>query len=256
MIRYKVILFILLLTISGLYGDNPDRERLFVKANSYYSSNQYPLALDLYQEIAASGMISFDLYYNMGNSYYRMGQIGSAIRYWEKARRLEPRNSGVNHNLAVARLQMTDKMVIPKAFLPFQIWWDMRDGLGVAMSFRLSGYLLFITVLLLIIVSIFKSRPIARKRITPFIITVFLGFVLFLSLALDGRRYNRTHQYGILLKKQVEVKSAPRNESNTLFMLHEGSKVRILNQSGTDWLEISYFDDKVGWIKSKEIGEI
>jgi tetratricopeptide (TPR) repeat protein len=256
MSRFLKVLPILLLIMSGLYGDNPERERLFVKANSYYSSNQYSLALDLYEEIAASGTVSFDLYYNMGNSYYRMGQIGSAIRYWEKARRLEPRNSSVNHNLDIARLQITDKIVMPKAFLPFQIWWDMRDGLGTATSFRWSGYLLFIAVLLIIILSLFKPGPAVRKRLTPIIIAAFLGFVIFISLAIDSRRYNRTHQYGILLKKQIEVKSAPRNESNTLFMLHEGSKVRILNKSGTDWLEISYFDDKVGWIKSKDLGEI
>ena len=254
--RIRLTLFILLLIVSGLFGDNPDREKLFVKANSYYSSNQYSLALDLYAEIAASGMISFELYYNMGNSYYRMGQIGSAIRYWEKARRLEPRNSGVNHNLALARLQITDKMVIPKAFLPFQLWWDMRDGLGVAPAFRLSGFILFITTLLIFIPVFLKSGVKTRKWTTPLVVISFIGFVFFLSLSLDGRRYNRTHQFGILLKKQVEVKSAPRDESNTLFMLHEGSKVRILNQSGTDWIEISYFDDKVGWIKSKEIGEI
>jgi len=256
MIRLKTILLILLLIFSGLYGDNPDRERLFVKANSYYSSNQYSLALDLYEEIASSGMISFELFYNMGNSYFRQGKIGAAIQYWEKARRLEPRNANVNHNLALARLQIADKMIMPKAFLPFQIWWDLRDGLGAASAFRLSGFLMFVSIFLIAIPGLLKSGIKKRRRITPLIIVSLFCFVFFLSLALDGRRYNRTHQFGILLKKQVEVKSAPRDESNTLFMLHEGSKVRVLNRSATDWLEISYFDDKVGWIKSKEIGEI
>lgn len=254
-ILFKYTLFFLIIT-TVLTAQNPDRERLFVKANSYYSSEQYTLALDLYGEIAESGRVSFELYYNMGNCYYKLGQIGAAIQCWEKAKRINPRDSQVNHNLSLARLRITDKMVLPEAFFPIQLWWDLRDILGASFSFRLSGYFLM-TALILFLISRKRLKKRWLKRISsPIMGVLFLLFVLTLSLSIYTQHYYKTHQFGILLKKQIEVKSAPRETANTLFILHEGSKVCILDNAGSEWIEVSYYDDKVGWIKQNQIGEI
>jgi tetratricopeptide (TPR) repeat protein len=249
-------LLLLMLIPLILFAQEEERERLFVKANAYYSSEQYSLALDLYEEIAETGWVSFELYYNMGNCYYRLGQTGQAIRYWEKAKRIRPRDSQVNHNLTLARLQITDKMVLPEAFLPIQIWWDLRDMLGASFSFRLSGYF-FMTGLILFILSrkLFKKKWLKRLS-NPLIVILSILFIITLSLSLHTRHYDKTHRFGILLAKQVEVKSAPRDAANTLFMLHEGSKVRILDKAGNEWVEVSYYDDKIGWIKQNQIGDI
>jgi tetratricopeptide (TPR) repeat protein len=256
--RIGLLLLLLLfpLLCTGLQADDLDRERMFVKANSYYSSEQFEPALDLYREIVSTGKVSFELYYNMGNCYYRLGQLGSAIRYWEKARHINPGDSHVNHNLTLARLQITDKMVLPKAFLPLQLWWDLRDALGVSLSFRLSGYFFLTGILLFIFSRTLVRRKSTQHIIRPFVIVSVIACIFTLTLAIEARRYHKNYDFGILLKRQVEVKSAPREGANTLFMLHEGSKVRILDRAGSDWIEISYYDDKVGWIKTKQIGEI
>ncbi|MCD6233492.1 MAG: tetratricopeptide repeat protein [Candidatus Marinimicrobia bacterium] len=252
-IKYLILLILIPLT---LFAQEEERERLFVKANSYYSSEQYSLALDLYEEIAETGRISFELYYNMGNCYYRLGQTGQAIRYWEKAKRIRPRDTQVNHNLALARLRITDKMVLPEAFFPIQLWWDLRDMLGASFSFRLSGYFLMSGLILFFISrKLYKKRWLKRLS-NPLILLISILFIISLSLSLHTRHYDKTHHFGILLNKEVEVKSAPQEAANTLFMLHEGSKVRILDKAGTDWVEVSYYDDKVGWIKQNQIGDI
>lgn len=256
--RKNILILLMLTTVvfSGLAANDLDRERMFVKANSYYSSEQYSLALDLYQEIEYTGQVSFELFYNIGNCYYRLGRLGSAILYWEKARLLEPRNPEVKHNLTLARLQITDKMVLPNAFLPFQLWWDYRDSWGASFSFRLSGYFFLVTLVLFLLLRKVIRRKKIRKWIRPFMLLSLIAFLITIALALDAWQYHKNNHFGILLKRQAEVRSAPREGANTLFMLHEGSKVRILDRAGSDWLEISYYDEKVGWIKANQIGEI
>lgn len=255
----KKIIFItlFLFIIPGvLSAQVSDRERFFVKANSYYSSEQYDLALDFYKQIENSGLVSFELYYNIGNCYYRLGQIGKAIQYWEKAKQLNPRDPQVNHNLELARLQITDKMVLPEPFFLIQAWWDLRDILGVSRSFRLSGYFLMITLLFVFISRVIWKKRALKRVANPFIIFFSILFILSISLFFNVNHYVKNHQFGILLSKNVEVKSAPHESSNTLFMLHEGSKVQILDQAGSDWYEIAYSEDKRGWVKKKQIGEI
>ncbi len=251
--NYLIKIF-LTLTIISHSSFASDLSELMNKANNYYKSNQYQLAIDEYNKVVKQGYEGASLYYNLGNAHYRLGEIGYAILYYEKALKFSPSDEDIKHNLALARLNLKDKVDSLPPFFIFNIW----EGL-IAM-FSVSGWTyvtyIFYILLLTSIIAYFFSKSSTQQRISFFSGVVLLVLLLF-SVLLLNVKMNKEFKLksGIILQPEVTAKTSPDNSSKDGFTIHEGLKVK-LEDSVDNWVKIRLDDGKVGWILNNSVGVI
>lgn len=231
-----------------------DLESQMTKANDAYQAEAYQEAITAYEAILDSGYASAVLYYNLGNSWFKEGRLGPSILNYERALELDPGFEDAKVNLELVQTRSVDRIVAVPEFLVFRIWGGFRDSLSssqwaavavICFWLALGGGVLFLFA--------GKSR---WKR------TGFIAAILFLVLAigtvfLTASRYQLELEspYAIIMEQVVYVKSAPGENSNDLFILHEGTKVKVVDQLG-DWVEIKLADGKKGWIKPETVEKI
>jgi len=220
---------------------------LFETGNRLYRENDLDAALAAYRGLLEAGYESPDLQYNLGNTYFKMGDLGRSILSWERALRLDPGNADTRANLELARSLTADEIdPLPRFWLLSALsWWVNllpRGGLTLLLSL---GYLLVAGGLCLIIL----SRGRERARLGAWLSLVGLAGALLFGVTLLARTgVLGGSDWGIVLEEAVPVQSAPSAEADlTLFLIHEGTKVRI-DQTSQTWLEVVLEDGKVGWV--------
>lgn len=245
------ILFIVTVIPSFIKADS---KSIMQTANEYYKNNRYQLAIDEYNKLLLDGFEGTSLYYNLGNAHYRLGKIGYAILYYEKALKLSPNDEDVKHNLALSKLNLKDKVDTLPPFFIFNILE------GLLASFSITGWTIIVYIFfilgLLASIAYFFSRNITEQRIS-FFTGVVLTSVLILSIILLTVKMNKEFNVkdGIIIEPSVVVKSSPDYSSKDSFQIHEGLKVR-LEDNVDDWVKIRLDDGKIGWIMQKSIGII
>lgn len=255
--KYDKILIILAAVLflsitNGCFGD--EIQDLFEQGNQDFQNQNYIEAINAYQKIMYSGYQSGSLYYNMGNCYYKLGQIGKAILFYEKAKRLMPRDEDLNQNLALTNLSVVDKIEEQPQFVLFRIWNGFIHLIprNILVWFVIGWYLLTDFFLVLWIIGRgFSFRFILIR------IAIVLGVILFIfGFALIGQiQQEKNRVDAVIMVNKVEVMSAPGESSGVeIFALHEGTKVRIDKFSG-QWVKIVLPDLNVGWVR-KEVLEI
>ncbi len=227
-------------------------DQWFARANALYEQQRYDSALALYSRIQDAGIVNGDLYYNMGNAYYRHNKIGMAILYYEKARALQPNDPDILANIRFANRNIIDRAPEPERTFFDAVIWKLHTALSLqtqlwallALLFALSG---------LFALWLFASRN-ARLWL---IYTGSLLFVLTVFLAVSaGYKIHRKErvQYAIVLEKSIEAKNQP-NGTTVLFAVHEGTKFRIRSRSG-NWALVSLPNGVSGWVEVNTLGFI
>ncbi len=242
-------LILLVFSLVNLYAD--EKGELWTKANDAYSMGQYETALNDYIEIEKNGYHSYRLYYNMGNAWYKTGNMGKAILYYEKALKLNPAGEDALNNLQIAKLQTLDKIDVLPEFIVSTWIKDIRN----LMSSNGWGYTavgLFAVVCILLL--LFKFAPTTGGRKLSFVLAcvVFLFFIYAVLFAFSLRAKAKSEDNAVVMVPVSNVKSAPNSTGNNLFILHEGSKVEILEQAGK-WCRIEISDGRQGWLEEKDI---
>lgn len=242
-------LILLVFSLVNLYAD--EKGELWTKANDAYSMGQYETALNDYIEIEKNGYQSYKLYYNMGNAWYKTGNMGKAILYYEKALKLNPAGEDALNNLQIAKLQTLDKIDVLPEFIVSTWIKDIRN----LMSSNGWGYTavgLFAVVCILLL--LFKFAPTTGGRKLSFVLAcvVFLFFIFAVLFAFSLRAKAKSEDNAVVMVPVSNVKSAPNSTGNNLFILHEGSKVEILEQAGK-WCRIEISDGRQGWLEEKDI---
>ena len=230
-----------------------EKEHLFEQGNAFYQAGDFARALENYHKILEIGYESGVVYFNMGNCHYKLRNVGQAILYYERAKRMIPGDEDLKANMALANLAVVDKITPRPEFVLFRMWNDFVHLLPFSILLWVTVGLYMATTIFIILWVLFRRQ--AGRRIA-LRLSVFFGVVLvILSLSLLGqiqRKKNRVE--GIIMTQKVDVRSAPGDESMDVFSLHEGTKVRIDQTSG-DWVEIILADGKVGWVK-KDVVEV
>ena len=221
----------------------------FESANQAYREADYPRAAKMYEEILSQGYESAALYYNLGNCYYKLHNIPSAILHFERARKLDPDDEDINHNLALANLRVVDRVEpIPDLF--YVTWWHMWSDLATADRWAALAIVALWTTLLLNAALFLPYHSILLRRVLSYLalIAVVL-FVLSIAAAVDRHGRELNHRYAVMFEASTNVRSAPDPQSTGLFVLHEGVKVELLDHVG-GWNKIRLADGKTGWIPS------
>jgi tetratricopeptide (TPR) repeat protein len=245
----KKIVFLLWIVANSVSAQNADS--LFVAANNFYKNGNFETAIENYQKIASQNLISSELYYNLGNSYYKLNKVGPSIYYYEKALQLDPLNEDVKKNLVFAkRLALDNIKELPQTFLQ-KLNTDYLQKLSydqwaiLVIVFSIVGSILFLLFF-------FEERP-SKKRLY---FATSVGSFLFLisSLLITNKQYHlsKNNTEAIVFADKTEVRNAPTLNSEKVFTLHEGTKIIVLDRVD-NWKKIKLADGKIGWIIASDI---
>ena len=248
MMKYILVLM-MFLCATGLYANG--NLQLWNKANDAYSMGQYESALEDWLQIEGSGEHSYKLYCNIGNAYYKTGSMGKAILYYEKALKLNPAGEDAKINLQIAKLQTLDKIEVVPEFILSTWTKDIRNMMSSNSWAYVALGLFAVTALLMLL---FKFAHTTGQRKFSFVLAcVVMLFAIFAMLFSASLRANaNSEDEAIVMLPVSNVKSAPNATGNNLFILHEGSKVEILEEAGK-WYKVEISDGRQGWIQANDV---
>ena len=217
------------------------------EADEMYEKEQYSDAAKIYETLLKSNGEAAEVYYNLGNCYYKMDNIPLAVLNYERAILLSPGDNDIRANLALARGKTIDK-VVPPSEMFFVTWWrDLANSMSID-AWEILGITSFLLVLIGVALYLFRTRLWVRKvgiyGAMLFFVVTLISNLAALSQHL-GLKYRNT---AIILAPSVTVKSSPSDRSTDLFLIHEGSKVEILDSSMKEWMEVKFEEGKQGWI--------
>lgn len=219
--------------------------------DSAYAKNDYASAIQIYEGLLQQGE-SADLYYNLGNSYYKADNIAKAILNYERALLLKPGDNDIRFNLDLARSKTVDKVEpVPEIF--FVTWIkSLINCMGVNAWTKL-GITFFILLIISLSVFIFGKKLLIKKIgfISSIILFIFVVLTNIFASQQKDSLINRTH--AIVINPSVTVKSTPNESGTDLFILHEGRKVQVTDNSMKEWKEIKLEDGNVGWVPTNVI---
>lgn len=243
--KIAVLVGTILLVAFHAAAQSPDL--LAAQAAKAYNTKQYDEAIALYNKIVAGGYESGGLYYNLGNAYFRNNELPLAILYFEKALKLEPNNEDIKHNIEVANSKLIDKVEkVPELF--YKRWWKQLIYLMDIDTFAVVNIILLTLALLLFAIYIVFTNILIRKVSfwTGFTMLLFFGLGV---IAASQRNHFLTEQHeAIVFTPTVNIKSSPDENSKDIFVLHEGTKVSLMDVVA-DWQEIRISNGSIGWIK-------
>ncbi|RKR84944.1 SH3 domain-containing protein [Mucilaginibacter gracilis] len=250
----RITYLLLLLALPLISLANSETDALFAKANNQYSKAKYKDAVQTYQSILSNGYQSAAVYFNLGNAYYKLGDIPSALLYYEKAHKLNPGDDDINFNIQLTTLKTTDKIdAAPDLFLTK--WWQAFVLCCSVTTLGWLSVLFFIAGFGVLIVYLFAAT-VSLKRGTFYtsMALLFLG-LLSILMAANQVHYFTSHQQAIVFSNSVTVKSEPEKAAKTLFVIHEGTKVDVLENTN-GWLRVKLLNGNDGWILPADVKEI
>ena len=245
----KKIFIYLLLAVTGItvsYG-----QETLTQANEAYAQEDYIKAIELYEQTLKEQGVSSDLYYNLGNAYYKHNEFAKAILNYERALLLNPGNEDARFNLDMANTHIVDK-IDPVGRFFLSVWIDSLRSFLSSNAWAVIGIVSFLLFLLGCYLYLFSKSVRAKKM------GFFGGIILFLvSIAANSFAWNLNEKMenrneAIVFAPTVSVKSSPAESGTDLFVLHEGTKVVMLNKLG-DWAEIKISDGNRGWLPLSSI---
>ncbi len=246
-----ILVAIGLLLSNAVMGQN---NALFEQGKAQYKAENYQEAIAQWKQILDNGSHSAELYFNLGNAYYKLNQIGPSIYYYEKALQLAPNDRDIKNNLTFAQNAAID--VIEPLPQTFFAKWDQK--VSKLLDFdswawvTVAGSLLFAFFFL----RYYFANETRRKRL------YFVGslVILFVGITAMAMAFKTYHKYtnsrdAIVFAEVTDVKNGPRMSDETVFQLHEGTKVQILAEED-NWYRISLADGKDGWMPSSDLKEL
>lgn len=227
---------------------------LLQKANDAYTKQQYKQAIEDYNQILKTNLESPEVYFNLGNAYYKTGQYTLAILNYERAKLLAPDDEDITFNLQVANQKVVDSIQeLPGLFVVR--WWNSIINSQTTDTWAIFSIISFIAFLVMLGFYFFAKTGDVR-RITFWTGCFLIVFTIFTwSFAAKQKSRMVNHAYAIVMQPTVTVKSSPDAGGTNLFVVHEGLKVRITDKLG-DWVEIRLADGNKGWLLLETIERI
>ena len=240
----KIIFIICFLFSISIQAD----DSLFINANKDYANENYSKAIEKYESIINSNLESAELYYNLGNCYYKTEQIHKAIYFYEKTLKYNSDFNDATENILLCQSKLIDKIDI----MPELFYKTIFKKIKKSLSFKKWFYLTIICIWLVFLISIF--RVFASKN--NFVLTnlFIVALMLFFITSSVNKDYTNNRS-AIIYAASTNIMSAPSDKSTNLFTLHIGTKINIKDQIG-DWLNINISNGKKGWIRLSDIKEI
>ena len=223
-------------------------------ADTEYTKGNYQQAIKDYEDLLKNG-VSPEVYYNLGNAYYRTDNITKAVLAYERAHLLSPGDEDINFNLQFARSKTIDK-ITPVSEMFFVTWYKALVNFTSVDNWAKTGIISIIMALLLVLLYLFGPHILMRKIGFFGGIGFFLVFLLSNLFAYQQKQALDNRKGAIIISPSVNIKKTPAKTSTDQFVLHEGTRVDIIDKGMTDWRGIRVGDGREGWIETKHLEEI
>jgi tetratricopeptide (TPR) repeat protein len=244
----------LFLFIQSLGFSLTAQEEAVKQAETAYASKDYEQAIELYEKVLQGYGDSFEIYYNLGNAYYKAGKMAAAILNYERALLINPGDGDTRFNLNLAKLRTTDKIEPIGDFFLIE-WFRTVQNLFNVDTWATVGILCFVLFIGCLILFFF-SKWMSFKKIGFYAGILLLLLVIVTNVfAWNQKKALIDRRGGIIFAPTVTIKSSPDASGTDLFLLHEGSKVFIKSMLA-EWYEIELEDGNVGWLRQKELEKI
>jgi len=220
-------------------------------ANHAYSKGNFEKASQLYEGIISQGYESPEVYFNLGNAFYKLDKIGMSVLNYERAKKLSPQDEDINFNLKLANQKTLDKIEpAPKLFL--EDWWDNLKSMHSEKTWGIRSIVCFLLFLFFLGVFITSGR-LFTKQLGFWLSLIFIVFSA-ISFFISKSRYNdlSSQNTAVILAASAEIKNSPSDAGAKLFILHEGTKVAAPETRG-EWVKIELTSEKVGWVKRSSV---
>jgi tetratricopeptide (TPR) repeat protein len=227
-------------------------DSLFQLGNYYYQNEQYEMSVNSFEQLEKDYTHEY-LYLNLGNAFYRMGELGNAVWAYEKAYSIAPRDQDIVYNLNFVRSQVRDRIIPPDNFFIFSLYKAALDKTTMLDIIILCG-LLFIVIS---IIYLMKSYFLISEKINSIFNTFLIGCLMLLAwMSLDKYWSFSDTNEAIVISTSVDVRSAPiERGENVVFRIHEGTKVQITTIESS-WYEIILLDGKKGWVSTQNMRKL
>ena len=246
--------FVWLLLAMICFGGTSAKAVTKNNADTEYQKGNYQQAIRDYEEILKNGE-SAEIYFNLGNAYYRTDNITKAVLNYERARLLSPGDDDINFNLQFARSKTIDK-ITPQSEMFFVTWYKSLVNFTSVDNWAKTGILCIVMALLLVLLYLFGPQLMLRKIGFFGGLAFFVIFLLSNLFAFQQKQALDNRTGAIIMAPSVNIKKTPAKNSTDQFVLHEGTRVDIIDKGMTDWRCIRVGDGREGWIETKAIEEI
>ena len=245
--RFLIINIMLLSIVATQSSDS-----LFQLGNTYYENEQYETAASTYEQLENDYSHEY-LYLNLGNSYYRMGELGNAVWAYEKAYSIAPRDQDIIYNLNFVRSQVRDRIIPPDNFFIFSLYTAFLDKTTI-LDISVLGGLLFIIISIIYLMNSYLLIP---EKLNSIINSTLIFTLVFLIWVSVDKYWKFTDiNEAIVISTSVDVRSAPiQRGENVVFRVHEGTKAQI-TAVDSGWYEIILLDGKKGWLSTQDMRKL
>lgn len=251
----KIFVLFFLVQITRMAISNPTETlAVYKQGNLQYQKMDYTGAIKTYESILSKGTSSSQVYFNLGNAYFKSGNVPKAILNYERAIKINPDDEDIKFNLKIASLKIVDRIDnVPEVF--YKRWFNQIVAFMPAnswsMTFIISFWLLFISAA----IYIFGTTSRIKKISFIFIMMFFLISIFTYTTAASSKKMYHDDRQGIIMSSSVYVKSSPDEKGNDLFILHEGTKVDII-ENFENWNKIKIANGTIGWLKANDVEKI
>ncbi len=252
----KLLTFILLAFWSVVLGTANDNgvDSLLFKAKNAYEQKDFSDAALYYQVVVDSGYQSVELFYNIGNAYFKQGDFARAILNYERAMLLDPTDEDVQFNLSKSKTYVVDKIeAIPEFFI--KTWFRNTIVMFNSDAWAKLAIVIFILTLSGLLLFFVSNKVVLKKMAFSLSVLMLIFFLITGFFSIKARDYIESSTNAIIMAPTVTVKSSPDEDGVDVFIIHEGTKVSIL-RSLAGWYEVSIADGKQGWLKTNEVEKI
>ena len=249
-----IIYLCFVILINSESGIAKDINSSMQQAGEYYRNAEFDKAISIYEQLRSEGFEGTSLYYNLANSYYRIGKLGYAILNYERALKISPADEDVEHNLAFANLSTVDRIQPLPTFFLFE-WWETLLAILSVNGWTYTAYIFFIILLLLVVLYFFAKTIFQQKVILFSGLGTLIVLLLIVSLLIVKINREHTMISGIVVEQSTTVKTSPDPKSTDAFVIHEGLKVNLEDKLD-NWVKIKLADGKVGWIENNMVEKI
>ena len=237
---FKIIFTLFILNFQSQVED------VFDEGNILYNKGKYIEAIDKYNSIIMAGKESSELYYNLGNAYYKINNIANSIYYFEKSLLLDPNNKETKNNLVFSQNMTIDRIeTVPvnqltKFISNFTNIFDYSTWIFNAILFEFLSMIVFSLYL-------FSKNSRVKKRYFSFGSIFLICFIIFLIVGINSKSNFERNNPAILFENRISFKSEPNERSEEIFILNEGTKVNVLEKLN-EWSQIELLNGSKGWI--------
>ena len=251
----RTILFILVsifVLFAGAESESQDVLDLFQQANQYYEQGEFQKAIESYQNIIQGGFFNSEVYYNLGNAYFRKGELGNAILNYRRAERLDPRDQDIKANIEYVKLYTLDKIEFESANIFSTILKSILNSATLDEWTLLVSGIYFLGMILGIVLVFLDRllRPLLTILIILIIVLILSGSLLYAKIRTDA-----LVDRGVVIAEETSVRSGPGEDYTLQFTAHEGLEFEIKDQQ-EGWCLIVLPNGVMGWLEKQTIEKI